>query len=480
MSTISSSHEDTPAVIHGSPQSVGDDSDDAAKINTKPKCLIGCTGSVATLKVPELVVELSELFDVMVACTGNASFFLEKSMTYNPDAWNKFELLGGWNLVLKDEDGEQNIHVMYSCSCRSTFIHRCALSYQYTEWNMWNMIGNSVLHIEMRRWADVMGKWCSMALIFSTAHQSMTMMMTITVILLYVIVVAPASANVLSKAAFGITDNFVLSIMRAWDFEKPCILCPAMNTFMWTHPATKDSIGRLKAFGWEVLGPVEKLLACNEVGNGAMVSVQAIKDHLVAEFFPSTSEGKAKTTTGISSRRALLAARGSDHDCDTTAETSGTSKNPSLQQGSTTSTTAASPAPPNTFSRRATKELLQLPTNSFLARNLSPGGVPVTGPVHHSLLMPLPGSQTSNKAVSPPPITMTAPTSRGLSGSRVPSSDGGKGLSLNTLLLSNLITGVGVGLGLAGAVLLYGVLTGERITDIVPRSLRTSIPRYSI
>ena len=284
-------------------------------------------------------------------------------------------------------------------------------------------------------------------------------------------VVAPASANVLSKAAFGITDNFILSIMRAWDFEKPCILCPAMNTFMWTHPATKDSIGRLKTFGWEVLGPVEKLLACNEVGNGAMVSVQAIKDRLVAEFFPP-KDGETKATIGIRRRILLTAVKGNDRDnCDTTAETLDTNKY-SLQ-GSTTAPTTT------TFSRRATKELLQLPTNSFLARNIIPGGVPVTGPVHHSLLMPLP-SQTNNKAVSLP-IT-TAPTSRGLTGSSVPTSDG-KGLSLNTLLLSNFVTGVGVGLGLAGAVLLYGALTGERTTDIVPRSLfgwRASIPRYSI
>lgn len=112
-STVSSNQEDSSEVLHGSPQSIGDDSSDDA-VKTKPKCLIVCTGSVATLKVPELVVELSEYFDVMVACTGNSCFFLEKSMTYNPDAWNKFELLGGWNLVLKDEDGEQNIHVYSS------------------------------------------------------------------------------------------------------------------------------------------------------------------------------------------------------------------------------------------------------------------------------------------------------------------------------------------------------------------------------
>ena len=82
------------------------------------------------------------------------------------------------------------------------------------------LIGNSVLHIEMRRWADIL-------------------------------VVAPASANLISKASYGIADNFVLSVLRAWDFRKPCIICPAMNTAMWLHPTTKESLNRLKS--WDQL-----------------------------------------------------------------------------------------------------------------------------------------------------------------------------------------------------------------------------------
>lgn len=115
------------------------------------------------------------------------------------------------------------------------------------------LIGNSVLHIEMRRWADIL-------------------------------VVAPASANLISKASYGIADNFVLSVLRAWDFRKPCIICPAMNTAMWLHPTTKESLNRLKSWGYEILGPVEKILACNEKGNGAMVSVQDIKAFLLAKW----------------------------------------------------------------------------------------------------------------------------------------------------------------------------------------------------
>lgn len=78
-----------------------------------PKVLIACSGSVATLKIPELVAELSVHFEVMVICTSSAAFFLEKSQVYNEGAWRKFELAGGWNMVLKDED----------------------------EWQMWSAIG---------------------------------------------------------------------------------------------------------------------------------------------------------------------------------------------------------------------------------------------------------------------------------------------------------------------------------------------------
>ncbi len=69
------------------------------------------------------------------------------------------------------------------------------------------------------------------------------------------LIVAPASANVIAKSSYGIADNFVLSVMRAWDFRKPCILCPAMNTVMWTHPSTQESLSRLQAWGWMVVDP---------------------------------------------------------------------------------------------------------------------------------------------------------------------------------------------------------------------------------
>lgn len=111
-----------------------------------------------------------------------------------------------------------------------------------------------------------------------------------------VLIVAPASANVIAKAAYGISDNFVLSVIRAWDFNKPCAICPAMNTVMWTHPTTKESLDRLQSWGWEVLGPVEKMLACNDRGMGAMVSLNEIKAFLVSKFFARPQGGGADDT----------------------------------------------------------------------------------------------------------------------------------------------------------------------------------------
>jgi phosphopantothenoylcysteine decarboxylase len=192
----------------------------SAKLS-RPRILIGCSGSVATLKLPELVVELSKYYEVLVICTQNAGFFLKRAANYNPTAWSAFESIGGLNLLLHDSD----------------------------EWDMWNKVGNDVLHIELRRWADVL-------------------------------LIAPASANFLAKASMGCADNLLLSVVRAWDFNKPCFLCPAMNTFMWDHPVTAPTIKTLESWGFEVLGPVVKMLACKEVGNGAMISVDAIVHHI--------------------------------------------------------------------------------------------------------------------------------------------------------------------------------------------------------
>lgn len=128
-----------------------------------------------------------------------------------------------------------------------------------------------VLHIELRRWADLF-------------------------------LIAPLDANTLAKLANGLCDNCLTCVWRAWNLSRPVILAPAMNTLMWEHrltprhfrtlmdvldippgPADAELPGILSwinthALRLRITGPQEKLLACGDVGLGAMSEVPEIVD----------------------------------------------------------------------------------------------------------------------------------------------------------------------------------------------------------
>ncbi|XP_061451646.1 phosphopantothenoylcysteine decarboxylase isoform X1 [Rhineura floridana] len=185
--------------------------------------LVGVTGSVAALKLPLLVLELLKIPDVevLVVTTENAKHF------YNP----------------------QEIPVtLYSDS---------------DEWQVWKRRSDPVLHIDLRRWADLM-------------------------------LVAPLDANTLAKIANGLCDNLLTSdphgkrgfpmlclplqtcVIRAWELSKPLLFCPAMNTAMWEHPITAQQVGRLKSFGYVEIPCIVKKLICGDEGRGAMAEVPTI------------------------------------------------------------------------------------------------------------------------------------------------------------------------------------------------------------
>jgi phosphopantothenoylcysteine decarboxylase len=95
-------------------------------------------------------------------------------------------------------------------------------------------------------------------------------------------VIAPLSANTLAKMANGLCDNLLVCrlhhplliyilqtcVVRAWDFKKPLIVAPAMNTLMWDHPFTEKHLKELTSLGVIVISPIEKLLACGDKGKG--------------------------------------------------------------------------------------------------------------------------------------------------------------------------------------------------------------------
>ncbi|ROL43289.1 Phosphopantothenoylcysteine decarboxylase [Anabarilius grahami] len=185
--------------------------------STKFHVLVGLTGSVAALKAPLLVTQLLEIpgVDVRVVTTDHATHFYDISEV--PVC------------VYRDKD----------------------------EWEIWTKRSDPVLHIELRRWADLL-------------------------------VIAPLDANTLGKIASGICDNLLTCVVRAWDTSRPLLFCPAMNTAMWNHPVTAQQVATLKGFGYVEIPCIAKKLVCGEEGT---------KYHVIlGQFNPQTR----KTTRGNS------------------------------------------------------------------------------------------------------------------------------------------------------------------------------------
>jgi phosphopantothenoylcysteine decarboxylase/phosphopantothenate--cysteine ligase len=88
------------------------------------------------------------------------------------------------------------------------------------------------------------------------------------------LLIAPATANVLAKLANGIADDALTSIALAT--LAPLLIAPAMNGKMWAHPATQENVARLKARGARFIGPEEGILACGYEGLGRLWNVEDI------------------------------------------------------------------------------------------------------------------------------------------------------------------------------------------------------------
>ncbi|KAI9025295.1 flavoprotein [Phycomyces nitens] len=180
--------------------------------------LIGTTGSVASIKIPELVRILKQdpRVNVKVVPTKASSFFF------------------------KEEEIDAQVHT------------------DEEEWAIWKRKTDPVLHINLRNWADIM-------------------------------VIAPLDANTLAKIANGLCDNLLTCILRAWDPKKPVIVCPAMNTNMWDHPFTAKHLDVLQdILQFKVISPISKLLACGDLGIGAMEEPNLIASTVMSVLLENT------------------------------------------------------------------------------------------------------------------------------------------------------------------------------------------------
>ena len=99
-----------------------------------------------------------------------------------------------------------------------------------------------------------------------------------------VLCIAPATANIVAKAALGLADEIVSTVLLA--FDGPIIVVPAMNVQMWSKPPVQRNIAQLRADGMLIIDPETGHLSCGEVGAGRMaepaVIFEVIKEQLAA------------------------------------------------------------------------------------------------------------------------------------------------------------------------------------------------------
>lgn len=224
--------------------------------------LLAATGSVATIKIPNIISALAphaHKLSIRVILSSKAQNFLAGQSTEQPRI-SFLRSLPGVEAVYDDD----------------------------AEWGPepWRR-GGDILHISLRRWADLL-------------------------------VIAPLSANTLAKLVHGFSDNLLTSVCRAWDTDgqvdgqgkrKLIVVAPAMNTAMWRHPVTAPQIRVLQEdwgvkrdeatgeeTGWfEVLPPQSsKILACGDLGSGAMLEwteiVKVIEDRLGLEHLEQSNQ----------------------------------------------------------------------------------------------------------------------------------------------------------------------------------------------
>ncbi|CEJ80566.1 Putative Flavoprotein [[Torrubiella] hemipterigena] len=206
-----------------------------SKADGKKHLLLAASGSVATIKIGNIIQGLAEhkSLSIRLILTSSAAQFLKGQAEEQPS--------------LADIAKLPNVDGIYEDDA---------------EWSHPWTRGAPILHIEMRKWADVL-------------------------------VIAPLSANTMASMVAGTSANLLTSVIRAWDtdgtvdgLKKKIVVATAMNTAMWRHPVTAKHLKILEEewggeSGWvEVLRPIEKTLACGDVGEGAMVSWQTIVEKI--------------------------------------------------------------------------------------------------------------------------------------------------------------------------------------------------------
>ncbi len=108
--------------------------------------------------------------------------------------------------------------------------------------------------------------------------------------------IAPASANVIGKLAGGIADDMLTTTAMA--MKNPILIAPAMNTNMYENPILQDNLRKLKSYGCEIIEPAIGMLACRDIGKGKMPEPEALMQHILHRVaYDHDLEGKRVLVT---------------------------------------------------------------------------------------------------------------------------------------------------------------------------------------
>lgn len=119
-----------------------------------------------------------------------------------------------------------------------------------------------------------------------------------------VVLIAPASANVIGKLANGIADDMLTTTVMACTCKK--ILSPAMNTNMYRNPIVQDNLQKLECFGYEIIKPASGYLACGDTGEGKMPEPETLLAYILKEIAREKDlSGKKVLVTAGATREAI-------------------------------------------------------------------------------------------------------------------------------------------------------------------------------
>ena len=121
------------------------------------------------------------------------------------------------------------------------------------------------------------------------------------------VVVAPATADTIARLASGQADDLLATTVLA--ARAPVVVCPAMNSRMYLHPATQDNIARLQKFGYQVLTPPAGMMACREEGPGRLPEWEDVQEILLRALTGQDLAGERVLITAGPTREPLDPAR---------------------------------------------------------------------------------------------------------------------------------------------------------------------------